>query len=274
MTNQLIKIRETVKNTKPLIHCITNTISINDCANSILAVGGKPIMAEHPKEVSQITKSAKALAINLGNITDARLESITISGKTAYDNNIPCVIDLVGVACSSFRNDFATRFISKCKPSVIKGNMTELKAMCNRQLSGNGVDVLLSDEVCENNIHSAVKLLKEFSQKTQAVIIATGVTDLIAFEHRCFAVSNGDKMLSQITGTGCMLNALTAAFISAGEILNGALLATVYLGIAGEIAHTESGTGTFRVHLMDALSTLSDDKLLNRIKVREVKNEL
>ena len=270
MTNHLIKIRETVKNTKPLIHCITNPISINDCANAILAVGGKPIMAEHPKEVSQITKSAKALGVNLGNITDARLESIMISGQTAYDNNIPCVIDLVGVACSSLRNEFAAHFISKCKPSVIKGNITEIKAICNGELSGNGVDVLLSDEVCESNIHSAAKLLKELAQKTQAVVIATGITDLITFENRCFAVSNGNKMLSQITGTGCMLNALTATFISTGEILNGALLATSYLGIAGEIARTDSGTGTFRIQLMDALSTLSDDELLKRIKIREV----
>ena len=101
--NDLLAIKRKVKEEKPLIHCITNHISINDCANAVLAVGAKPIMAEHPAEVSEITASSKALAINLGNINDTRMKSILLSGKTAFENNIPAIIDIVGVACSSLR---------------------------------------------------------------------------------------------------------------------------------------------------------------------------
>ena len=98
-------IRKTVKQTQPLIHCITNPISINQCANAILAVGGRPIMAEHPMEVAEITRTAKALMLNLGNITDARMESIRISAKTATENGIPILLDAVGVTCSQLRRD-------------------------------------------------------------------------------------------------------------------------------------------------------------------------
>ena len=116
---KIIDIKEKVKIDKPLIHCITNHITINDCANIVLSAYGKPIMAEHYEEVSDITSSASALAINIGNITDNRMKSIMISGKTANEKNIPSIIDIVGVSCSKLRLNFAINFIEKCKPSVI-----------------------------------------------------------------------------------------------------------------------------------------------------------
>ncbi len=100
--DNLLQIKKNIKSRKPLIHCITNPISINDCANMVLATGGKPIMAEHPLEVAEITSVSKALGVNLGNITDIRMESMLISGKVAFKNKIPQVIDLVGVGCSNF----------------------------------------------------------------------------------------------------------------------------------------------------------------------------
>ncbi len=270
MTDQLIELRNKIRQTSPLIHCITNPISINDCANAVLAVGAKPIMAEHPKEVSEITNCAKALAINLGNITDARLESIMISGNIARENNIPCVIDLVGVACSKLRNEFANGFIEACNPSLIKGNITEIKSIYSNHFSSCGVDVLSGDEVTNSNLAENIDFIKKLSKKTKAVIVATGATDIIVNKNNCYAVSNGNNMMSQITGTGCILNALIASFISTGEILAGAVLATTYLGMAGEFAYTELGTGTFRVRLIDALSTITDEEFSSRIKLKEV----
>ena len=129
MLEKMKKAKEAVISQAPLIHCITNPISINDCANVVLALGAKPIMAEHPKEVHEITALAKALAVNLGNITDARAESIFISGGVAKNAQIPCVIDVVGVACSALRMELAQRFIRECAPCVIKGNLSEIKAL-------------------------------------------------------------------------------------------------------------------------------------------------
>ena len=113
MVNNIVNLKNQIQKKAPLIHCLTNHITINDCANIILAIGGKPIMAEHREEVSEITNSSSSLVINLGNITDERMESILISGKAAKQNNIPIILDPVGVGCSSFRLSFAKKNITQ-----------------------------------------------------------------------------------------------------------------------------------------------------------------
>ena len=263
---ELLDIRHKIRLDKPLIHCITNHISINECANVVLAVGAKPIMAEHPAEVAEITACAKALAVNLGNINDARMESMMISGKTAFENDIPSVIDAVGVACSSFRLDFARRFIEKCHPSVIKGNMSEIKALCGVESGANGIDVGEQDVVTHDNVGDNIALLKSFAVRTDAVVAATGAVDIITDGEDAYLVKNGCEMLSLITGTGCMLNVLIASFISQRNILSGTVLATAYMGICGELAENTKGAGTFRTLLLDSLCSVSDDEFARRIK--------
>lgn len=270
MINQMLKLRNELKTINPLIHCITNPISINDCANAVLAVGCKPIMAEHPKEVSEITKIAKALAVNLGSITDARMESMMISGKVALQNQTPTIIDIVGVACSTLRLDFAKKYIVNNKPNVIKGNMSEIKSLSGECTNAVGIDVGINDAITEENIHQNISILKNLSQSTGSIIVATGETDIIASENKVILVKNGSKMLSEITGTGCMLNVLIGSFISTKKLLTGTVLATIMLGIAGELAYTSAGTGSFKVRLMDALYTMTDEELIERIKIKEV----
>ena len=113
LMDRLLKIRKDVREKGPLIHCITNPISINDCANIVLASGAKPIMAEHPAEVAEITAVSAALAVNLGNITDIRMQSMCIAGETAQKMHLPVILDLVGVGCSQLRYDYAKMFIEK-----------------------------------------------------------------------------------------------------------------------------------------------------------------
>ena len=113
--------RQLTRAAQPLIHCITNPISIHDCANIILAAGGRPIMAEHPAEVAEITRSSHALALNLGNITDARMKSMPESLKTAASLHIPVMLDLVGTACSNLRYEFAQKLMNIHMPELLKG---------------------------------------------------------------------------------------------------------------------------------------------------------
>ena len=272
MTNQalniteLLEIRHTVKTNKPLIHCITNHISINDCANVVLSVGAKPIMAEHPAEVSEITASSQALAVNLGNINDTRMKSIFLSGKTAYEKNIPSIIDIVGVACSNLRLDFTNKFILECHPNVIKGNMSELKALCGIKSGAKGIDVGEKDAVTNNNLDNYITMLKSLSSKTGSVVAATGVVDIITGGNDTYLIENGCEMLSMITGTGCMLNVLAAAFISSNNIMGGTVLATAFMGICGELSRNSKGTATFRTTLLDTIYSLSDYMLRDRIK--------
>ena len=132
--------RQLTRAAQPLIHCITNPISIHDCANIILAAGGRPIMAEHPAEVAEITRNSHALALNLGNITDARMKSMPESLKTAASLHIPVMLDLVGTACSNLRYEFAQKLMNIHMPELLKGNMSELLAMSGQTAHAIGID--------------------------------------------------------------------------------------------------------------------------------------
>ena len=133
-------IRGAVRERSSLIHCITNPISINQCANAILAVGGRPIMAEHPREVSEITATAGALMLNLGNITDVRMEAMRLSARTAAEHGTPILLDAVGVACSKLRRDYACGLMEGVTPAVIKGNYSEINALYQESYRASGVD--------------------------------------------------------------------------------------------------------------------------------------
>jgi hydroxyethylthiazole kinase len=259
-----------IRSNAPLIHCITNPISINDCANAVLAVGAKPIMAEHPKEVAKITSMASVLAINLGNITDARINSIMISGKTSLENNIPSVIDAVGVTCSDIRLELAKEYINVCRPAVIKGNISEIKVLNGLSSDAAGIDVSDKDTFSSDNevkMKYTGELVKELAKKTNSVVVATGVVDTISDGCEVYYIQNGCEMMSSITGTGCMLNVLIASYISAGKytdtkILDNAICATALLGIAGERARdytlkNNAGLGTFHVRLLDEISLIN-----------------
>ncbi len=259
-----------IRSNAPLIHCITNPISINDCANAVLAVGAKPIMAEHPKEVAKITSMASVLAVNLGNITDARINSIMISGKTSLENNIPSVIDAVGVTCSDIRLELAKEYINVCRPAVIKGNISEIKVLNGLSSDAAGIDVSDKDTFSSDNevkMKYTGELVKKLAKKTNSVVVATGVVDTISDGCEVYYIQNGCEMMSSITGTGCMLNVLIASYISAGKytdtkILDNAICATALLGIAGERARdytlkNNAGLGTFHVRLLDEISLIN-----------------
>lgn len=266
--NNLLQIRQSIKSKKPLIHCITNPISINDCANMVLAVGAKPIMAEHLLEVSEITAVSKSLGVNLGNITDNRMKSMLISGKIAFEKKIPQVIDLVGVGCSKLRLDYARKFISECHPSVIKGNMSEIKAICGIKSNSKGIDVGAGDIVTEENSDESIEMLKKLSLQTASVVAATGVVDIITNGTHTYLITNGCEMLSMITGTGCMLTALIASYISSGNILDSTVLAITLMGICGELSQNVKGTGSFRTELIDNMFSISDDAIRKKIRYK------
>ncbi|OAA92606.1 hydroxyethylthiazole kinase [Clostridium coskatii] len=266
LINNLLQIKRNVKIKKPLIHYITNPISINDCANSMLAIGAKPIMAEHPLEVSEITSASNALGVNLGNITDVRMKSMLISGKTAFKERIPQVIDLVGVGCSKLRFNYAKKFISQCHPDVIKGNLSEIRAICGIESNAKGIDAGECDRITDDNFDENIEIVKKLSLRTNSVIAATGAVDVITNSSKTYLIKNGCKMLSMVTGTGCMVTALIASYISSLDIFGGTILAVSLMGICGELSHHVTGIGSFRTDLIDNLFTISDNTIINKIK--------
>ena len=260
----LHEIREAVRHKQPLIHCITNPISINQCANGILAIGARPMMAEHPKEVREITETAGALMLNLGNITDARMESMKISMLTAKEKNIPVILDAVGIACSKLRRDYIAELLEIGIPTVIKGNYSEVYALYHDAYRSSGVDADASI-----NAESITYAAAELARKYHTTILASGKTDIITDGTRIVHVKNGTPQLSAVTGTGCLLGALCGAYLAVCADMNAAVTACVVLGICGQIAETPKGSGSFMVNLMDALSTLTDAQLEQYIKAEE-----
>lgn len=266
---KLLWIKEEVYHQKPLIHCLTNAISINDCANVVLGLGGKPIMAEHPREVGEITSLANALAVNLGNLTDSRIEAMYISAKMAHECHIPWVIDLVGVGCSSLRRNLANDLITQYKPSVIKGNMSEIRAISCQPSHAIGIDVGGLDQVTSANLDEHIQVLKNLSKQTQATIVSTGSIDLISHLEESYVITNGSPMLARLTGTGCMINVMIATFLSTGMKLEACLLAVLMMGIAGELAQNEKGNGSFRVRLLDEIYSMTAEHFKSYMKLSE-----
>ncbi len=223
-------------------------------------------MAEHPKEVYEITKTASAVMLNMGNITDARMESIKITAECCKKNNIPFVLDIAGYSCSSMRREYINNLLSLAVPDIIKGNYSEIKSLSGGYTSA-GVDSEIIEKAQIENI--SIKLSRHY----RTVILASGKTDIITGENRLFRINNGTSQLSNITGTGCMQGALCGVFLAAGNPLLSAVSSAVIMGICGELAKTDKGNGTFMVSLMDKLSTITDEEIKENIRMEEIRIE-
>ena len=269
MKHELINnIRKKTMDKNPLIHCITNPISINQCANGVLAVGAKPVMAQHPLEVAEITQTASALVLNLGNITDTRMESIKISSQTAQDNNIPFIIDAVGVACSALRRNFMNDYLAAFRPAAIKGNYPEIYALYCDDYNIAGVD---ADETL--TVGKISETAAKLARKYNTMILASGKTDIVTDGKTVVHINNGVAQMARITGTGCLLGVLCGCYLSVDRSVYSLVTACAVLGICGELSCTEKGSGSFFVNLMDNLSVLSDEQIEQLLKIEVETNE-
>ena len=264
MLEKINEIREAVKREKPLVHCITNPISIQACANTVLAVGARPVMAEHPKEVAEITKTAQALVLNLGNITDVRMQSMPIAATAAAEKQIPIVLDAVGVACATHRRIFANALLNTTPFAAVKGNYSEIYALYQEEYRACGVD---ADKTLEEEtvMHAAMHLARKY----HTVFLASGKTDIITDGKQCYYINNGTSQLARVTGTGDMLGVLCGCYLSAKAEIWAVVTACTVLGICGELAKTATGNGSFMVNLMDKLSTLEKGALDKWIRWEE-----
>lgn len=231
-----------------LIHCITNPISMNQCANAVLALGYRPIMAEHPDEVAEITRTADSLLLNIGNITDTRITSMRIALKEANSKEIPVTLDAVGAACSTLRKTLVRLLLSSGRITCLKGNYSEILALQDDTYRSTGVDA--KDGIEDDRIRQAVQ---ELSTSNNCIVVATGKTDLIAHKGQITEVTGGVKQLSEATGTGCMLGAVIATALAKENSAENAAKACKFFKKCGEKAATEKGIGTFMVNLLDKI---------------------
>ena len=286
MTNSekelLEKINQTltqIKEKNPLTHCITNTVTINDCANASLAIGGSPIMAEDIEEVKEITTISSALVINIGTLTKLQIESMKLSAKTANKTDTPIILDPVGVGVSKLRNDTTIDLIENYDIATIRGNISEIKAIAkltgliDENNTAKGVDVNIDDIITEENIETNGRIIKELAAKLNTTILASGPIDILSDGKTTVAIYNGDDMMPLITGSGCMLSTIVGSCVGGSSPLEGSLVAILAMNIAGEKARAkvdekDEGTGSFRAYLIDYLYKTDAESLASESKIR------
>ncbi len=258
---------ETVRKKAPLIHNITNYVTVNDCANILLACGASPIMADDMEEAEEITSICGGLNINIGTLNENTIPSMFAAGKKANALNHPVVLDPVGVGASKLRTQTAHRLVDEVKFAVIRGNISEIKALASGTGTTRGVDADIADAVTDKTLAGVVEFAREFAKKTGAVIAVTGAIDIVADKSRAYCIRNGHPMMSRITGTGCQLSALIAAYVTASpeRPLESAAAAVCAMGLCGELAYARmsalDGNSSYRNYIIDAVCNLTGDAL-------------
>lgn len=254
---------ENLREKGALVHCITNYVTVNDCANAILAVGAAPIMADDIGEAAEITGICSSLVINIGTLNERTIASMIAAGQAANQLGHPVILDPVGAGASSLRTQTVFKLLEKVKFDVIRGNISEIKTVYAGTGTTKGVDADDSDALRTDNQAEVIRFAKALSARTGAVIAITGATDLIADAENAYLIQNGHAMMSRITGTGCMLSAILGAFCGANpnQLLEATVAGVSYMGQCGErafslTAETDGGTGSFRKHLIDAMSLI------------------
>lgn len=258
-------ILEMVRAQRPLVHSITNYVTANDCANILLACGASPIMADDPQEAAQITAGCRGLNLNMGTLSEPRLTAMLRSGQQANAQGIPVVLDPVGVGASDFRMEAARTLLRQVRFTAIRGNLSEIKALDSGCGKGGGVDT--ADAVREDALEDAIALAEAAARHTGAVIALTGAIDIVTDGCRAYCIRNGHPMMSAVTGAGCQLTALMAAFLAAApsKPLEAAAEAVCAMGLAGELAARRltplDGNASYRNYLIDAVYNMTSKQL-------------
>ena len=273
---------EKIRAAAPRVHCITNYVTAHDVANMILACGANPVMADEPQEMGEITAHAGALALNMGTPGERREQAMLAAGKAANANGIPVVLDPVGVGASAFRRKMAEELLEAVTFTAIRGNMSEIRTLselAEKKVTGSsgGVDVCPVDAV---------------TKRLGAVLAVTGAIDLVSDGQQCVVIRGGREEMSRVTGTGCQLSGLAAAFLAVardmeapagstgGNTAGGAACAArgmeavaaavCVMNAAGEIAWEQrglcGGNSSYGTGIIDAVYRMDQKMLEGRIR--------
>lgn len=264
------KLMQQVKEKEPLVQCITNFVTVNDCANILLSIGATPTMAMDCREVEEAVAKVSALVCNMGAIE--HLESMLLAGKEANWLHIPVVLDPVGAGGTTLRQEAASLLIQEVQFAAIRGNASEIKAIAGIHSRGRGVDAAKEDIISENSLQKDIEIFEELAKRIHTVVAVSGPIDVITNGEQTMLIRNGCPTMARITGSGCMLTTLMGAFCGANEeqIFEAAALAVAVMGIAGELAEekriqNKTGNATFRNALIDAIFNITAEQIKEKI---------
>ena len=285
--NVLNAFENAVKNVKenaPLTFCITNFVTVTDCANAALAIGASPIMSNGAEEGGEIVNIASALVINIGTLSKSQNELMRNSANQAKEIGKPIIFDPVGAGVSGLRNDMTKEIVENYPLALVRGNMSEIKAITQlinldlnetKDAAGKGVDVAESDIISKDTLEANALIVKELAKELNTVVIASGPIDIISDGEKTFGLDNGDEMMPLITGSGCMLTTIIGSYVGANDALTGGITACTLMTVAGEnaadyVRENNLGTGSFRTLLIDNLYKLTAEDLVERANLFEI----
>ena len=265
MLDKIVEVLQAVREKTPLVQAITNYVTINDCANILLCFGASPAMVEVREEMKEFVPIISALYINTGTLTKEQEEASLLAVKIAAELNKPVVLDPVACGVLRRKMDFIEKLFEYGKITVIKGNTGEIKALAGYSGKVRGVDSIDDGE-------GAGEACRPLAEKTGAVVVSTGQTDIISDGKRTCLIQNGTSLLTLITGAGCMAGALTAATAAVnGDMLVSSAAAIMAIGVAGEMAADsmpKALPGTFRMRLFDSIYSLTAEDVLKCGKIK------
>ncbi len=244
---------QALRDNTPLVHNITNFVVMNNTANALLAIGVSPVMAHAVEEVTDMVGIASALVINIGTLNPQWVEGMIKAGIAATEKRIPVVFDPVGVGATPYRNEVAVQIIEKCKPTLIRGNASEIMALAKENVATKGVDSTVSS-------NEALDAAKSLAHETGAVVVISGAEDFITDGEQVICIKNGSPLMPKVTGMGCTATAVLGAFAAVNKnTLLAAAHGMAVMSICGEIAAKKSaGPGSLQMHFIDTLYNLSD----------------
>jgi hydroxyethylthiazole kinase len=255
----------TIRETKPLVHQITNYVVMNETANATLALGALPVMAHAREEVEEMVRLAGALVINIGTLSPHWVDAMLAAGKAANGVGVPVVLDPVGAGATTYRTETAQQILDEVRVAVLRGNAGEVATLVGVQAEVRGVESIEVGEETSDLARAAARNLG-------LVAAVTGAVDQVSDGERVLSVANGHELLAAVSGTGCMSTAITGCFLGAkqDEPLEAAAEALAAFGVAGEDAARDAkGPGSFHVNLYDALAALDPATLDDRAKIGE-----
>lgn len=240
-----------VRTKSPLVHNITNYVVMNNSANALLAIGASPVMAHWTSEMEEMTAIAGALVINIGTLDDKWIEGMIAAGLAASRRGTPVILDPVGAGATSQRTEAALRIIEQCRPTIIRGNASEIMALVDAGIKSKGVDSSASSD-------DALESAKRLAAATGAVVVISGETDYITNGTAVFTVEGGSPIMTSVTGMGCTATAVVGACAAVvADPMVAATAAMALMSLAGERAAEYSrGSGSMQVNFLDELYNL------------------
>lgn len=241
---------------RPLVHHLTNWVTISECANATRSSGALPVMAHAEEEVEEMAAIASALVLNIGTLTPAMVQNMIRAGRAANRKGIPIVLDAVGAGATKLRSESALRLLEECSINVLKGNAGEIASIAGTKAEVRGVESISVQGKAED-------IAAELAGRLGNTVVITGKQDLVSDGKRLFRVSFGHSLMGCVVGTGCMSASVIGSFCAVeSDYTLAAAQALTFYGIAGEIgARRSSGPGTFLPHFLDALSNMNKSRL-------------